>query len=202
MMDPVLLDDVLKLGEEVAAFRGKGSQSAAQKMSRLFGFMIMELVNGLRKSDGGIDLIPSSCDEIPSSAPAWETLKKLGARAVECVCGPQSRSKHTSLLRAEAWWQLGEISEVVRDPGHLAIALNVADNKRAPSKERQGAVEFLSSYWGDEEADEATVELLRELAKEAPDRTFLVTVMQARIELGLANEFDALAAVDDWDDDE
>ncbi len=116
--------------------------------------------------------------------------------------GPQSRSWHTSRLREEAWRQLGDVSEVDRDPGYLAIALNVAGNKRAPSEERRGAVEFLSCYWGDEDADEAIADLLRELANDAPDRTFLVIVMQTRIELGLADEFAALAAVDAWDDAE
>ena len=69
-----------------------------------------------------------------------------------------------------------------------------------PSEERQAAVEFLPMFWGGDDPNEATATLLWGLEKERADRTFLVTVLQAQIEMGLNDEFGALVAVDEWDD--
>jgi hypothetical protein len=59
----------------------------------------------------------------------------------------------------------------------------------------------LVSYWGSDDPDEATATLLHKLEENPPDRTFLLTVLRAQIELGLNDEFGALFAVEDRDDD-
>ena len=97
---------------------------------------------------------------------------------------------------------LARISEVLRRPEHLAHALKVAADTRASTDERQAAIGFLISYWGSDDPDEVTATLLWQLERNPPDRTFLVTVLQAQIDLGLNDEFGALASVDDWEDAE
>ena len=78
----------------------------------------------------------------------------------------------------------------------------MAADTRAATYERQAAIGFLVEYWESDDPDEATATLLRKLEKEPPDCTFLVTVLQAQIDLGLNNEFGDLAAVDDLEDAE
>jgi hypothetical protein len=77
---------------------------------------------------------------------------------------------------------------------------NMPADYRASIGERTAAVGFLPEYWSGDDCDEATASLLDALTDNPPDRDFLVGVMQARIELGLEDEFGALCAVDDWDD--
>jgi hypothetical protein len=66
--------------------------------------------------------------------------------------------------------------------------------------EREGAIQFLAAYWGEDDPDDATTKLLDDLEKNPANRDLLVTVLQTQIHLGLRDEIDALFAVDDWDD--
>lgn len=198
--DETLLAEVLGITGEIAAFRGQGSQSAAKSISRLLSFMVMKLVEDLPDLGMTFDSFSSARIAVPSKEVSWNALEKLAVRAFDCVTGPPSRSRHTSGLRADAWSQLGEISQVVRDPAYLAFALKMAGDTRAPLDERQAAVEFLPVFWGVDDPDEATATLLGELEKEQTDRTFLVAVLQVQIEMGLNDEFGAMFAVDEWDD--
>lgn len=99
-----------------------------------------------------------------------------------------------------AWDTLGKLADILRRPELHAHALKVAEDPRASIEERTAAVNFLPEYWGGDDPDGATVTLLEKLEKDPPDRDFLVTVLQARIELGLGDEFGAMSAIDDWDD--
>jgi hypothetical protein len=97
---------------------------------------------------------------------------------------------------------LGELFHFCRRPAHLPLALETAADKRRLEVEREGAIQFLAAYWADEDPDKATIDLLEDLRKNPPNRDFLVTVLQARIELGLDDEMTALFDVEDWDDAE
>ena len=67
-------------------------------------------------------------------------------------------------------------------------------------KERESAVNFLPEFWGDDEPDEATTTLLIALENDPPNRDFLISVLQAQIQLGLSNNLGAMVATDNWDD--
>lgn len=115
--------------------------------------------------------------------------------------GSKVRSRLAAGLRALAWKALGHIADVLRRPAHLPHALEVAGNSQASAEERDGAIRYLVAYWAEEEPDEPTVSLLKVLEKDPPTRDFLITVLQAQIDLGLNNEFGALASAEDWDDE-
>ena len=94
------------------------------------------------------------------------------------------------------------LPEFSRRPEFLAYALETAADLRSPEVEREGAIQFMVDYWGEEDPDEATAALLGQLGADPPSRCFLVTVLQAQIELGLNDEIGAIFAVDAWDDAE
>ena len=200
--DTETLDAVLAFSPEIEAFRGKGSQMASSEFSRSIGALVYEVKERLPWSESTPDQFMKE-EEIPSSAKdVVDCLEKLAAHAFARTVGAPVRSRHAGLLRAAAWETLVRISEVLRRPEHLAHALKVAADTRASTGERQAAIGFLVEYWEIDDPDEATATLMRELQEKPPDRTFLVTVLKAQIELGLNNEFGALAAVDDWEDAE
>lgn len=182
------LDAVLALAPEIDAYRGKGSQIAAREFhQRLTG-----LIFHARENFSG--------QENPDEARAW--FDKLSAHFFPRVQGPPVRSQHAGRLRAVAWFALGELSSIDPQPEHLAHALKVAADPRGADVEREGAIQFLATYWSGNDPDPATADLLDALAKNPANREFLVTVLQTQIELGLNDEFGALCAVDDWDDAE
>lgn len=138
---------------------------------------------------------------MPTSSATLDGLEKIAIKAFAKVLGPRSRSRHASDLKVLDWEILTEISTVVREPAHHRHAVTVAEDARVPSVERAAAVEFLNQWHSDEEeVGEEMSELLFKLEKEAPDRTFLVGIMQAQIDLGLNSELGALDAVWDWDE--
>lgn len=186
--DAESLDAVLALAPEIEAYRGKGSQLAAKEFhQRLTGLIFHAKMNppGPENRDG---VIP------------W--FDKLGGHFFQRVQGPPVRSQHAGRLRAIAWFALGELSAFGRQPAHLAHALKTAADPRGADVEREGAIQFLAAYWGEDGPDDATAELLDDLEKNPANRDLLVTVLQTQIDLGLKDGFDALFAVDDWDDAE
>jgi hypothetical protein len=94
------------------------------------------------------------------------------------------------------------ICEAVREPAHLELALETAGDAKISSDVRSCAVDFIPEYRGEIDPDEATVKLLSALLTAPSSRELLVSVLQAQIDLGLSNEFAALDAVGNWDDDE
>lgn len=198
--DRNLLEEVVQVATEVEAFRGKGGQSAARQITQLFYSVTISVMDRLPQSETTPEFFPTANDMPPSGMVELEKLKILAARAFARVQGPPVRSQHVSFLRVESWKQLGKIAEIDRQPVHLDHALKVAADKRAAVREREAAVSFLPDYWGGNDPDKATRSLLDQLKVAPPDRDCLVTVLQARIDLGLDNEFGALCAVDDWDD--
>lgn len=54
---------------------------------------------------------------------------------------------------------------------YLAFSLRVAADLRAPSEERQAAVEFLPIFWVGDDPDESTAALLNKLEEERAGRT-------------------------------
>lgn len=200
--DPELMSAVLELSEEISAYRGKGCRIAAIRMAHVFGYLTILLTDELRHSGERVVSIAAARDADPSSKGTWEALERLAARAAGCIGGPASRSQHTDRLRMDAWTQLSMIAEVVREPAHLELALETAGDVKISSDVRESAVDFIPEYWGGDEPDEATVKLLSALVTAPSTRGLLVSVLQAQIDLGLSNEFAALAAVGDWDDDE
>ncbi len=150
--DPKLLMAVLELGENIAEFRGKGCQVAADSMSQLFGSLIRKIAEKLPNCDPPFISFAKAGEAHPSLAASWDALAKLSARAQTCVRGPLCRSRHVGGLRAEAWYQLGRIAQFVVDLGLLELASEVAGNPRAYRYERQGAMQFEHdvSGWDDE----------------------------------------------------
>jgi len=194
------IEAVLALASDIEAFRGKGSQMAANEFARNICNLVYRVKERLPLSEITPDRFLKE-DEIPSSAKdVVDCLERLAAHAFSRTQGPPVRSLHAGDLRATAWETLELVSEILRRPEHLAHALKVAADTRASSRERQGAIGFLVSYWEGEEPDEPTAKLLWKLQEKPTDRTFLVTVLQAQIELDLNSEFGAVVAVEEWED--
>ena len=200
--DAETLDAVLAFAPEIEAFRGKGAQMAASEFSRSIGTLVYEVKERLPLSESTPDQFMKEAEIPPSAKDVVDCLEKLAAHSLARTQGPPVRSQHAGALRVIAWETLELISEILRRPEHLAHALKVAADTRASSVERQAAIGFLVVFWEIDDPDEATATLLSKLKENPPDRTFLVTVLQAQIELGLNDEFGALAAVDDWEDSE
>jgi len=200
--DPELMSAVLELSGEISAYRGKGCRIAAIRMARVFGYLTILLTDELRHSGERVVSIAAARDADPSAKGTWEALERLAARAVGCIGGPASRSQHTDRLRLDAWTQLSMIAEVVREPAHLELALETAGDAKISSDVRSCAINFIPEYWVGDEPDEATVTLLTTLKAAPSTRGLLVSVLRAQIDLGLSNEFAALAAVGDWDDED
>ena len=166
----------------------------------MLSYLVTQLVECLPEFDTAFSSFAEARNAVPSASATWDTLEKLAARALTCIQGPPSRSHHTNRLRADAWMQLGEICGTVRDPATLALALEIAANPRLTDDERENAVNFLHEFWGDDDPNEATRNLLAILEKNPPSRDFLISVLQAQIALGLNNNLGAMCAADDWDD--
>jgi len=198
--DPSLLADVLELAREVANYRGQGRQWASTTLSQLFSYLTTQRVQDLWECKTIFNSFADARKAVPSAAASWDALEKLAGRAQACIQGPPSRSRHTSQLRMEAWRQLGKICKIVGDPANLALALEIAANPRRHPDEREAAIGFLPRFWVEDDPDEASSKLLRDLETNPPNRTFLITVLQAQIDLGLNDEFGALFAAENWDD--
>lgn len=196
------LSAVLALAAEVERCRGKGSQLAVDEFSRCVGSLAYRIKYRLPRSRTTTEFLSLEEEprELADDTDVLECFELLAAHTFARTQGPPVRSLRAGSLRATAWDTLGNITAILPHPEHLGHALKVAADQRASLSERNAAVSFLPEYWGGDEPDTATADLLDELMKHPPDRHFLVTVMQARIELGIDNEFGALDAVDDWDD--
>lgn len=201
-MDLESIKAVLSLAPDIESFRGKGSQGSANEFARAISYLTYPVKERLPLSEKVPDSFPKEADIPFSAKDVVDCVECLADHAFSRTQGPPVRSRHAGELRAIAWRTLALVTEILRRPEHLAHALKVAGDTRASVKERTAAVEFLSEYWGSDDPDEPTISLLRKLEKNPPDRDFLVTVMQAQIDLGLNNEFGALDTVDDWDDAE
>jgi len=193
------IEALLALAPEIEAFRGKGSQMAANDFSRGISYLVTLVKERLPLSVSEPDRFIREDEVPPSAKEVTDCLERLADHAFGRTQGAPVRSIHAGDLRCSAWETLRRISEIFRRPAHLTHALKVAADPRASSHERQGSIGFLVAYWGDDEPDEPTADLLWELEKNPPDRTFLVTVLQAQIDLGLGSELGALDAVGDWD---
>lgn len=184
------------------AYRGKGSQFA----TREFAFGVVALAHRVKErlpqSAKNRELFPKEKEVSAAAGDVLQCLNMLSDHFFERVRGPRVRSRHAAGLRALAWQGLESITEVCRRPEHLAHAREVAADPRAADDEREAAVEFLVGYWGADDPDEATVAVLRELETNPACRRMLVGVMQAQIDLGLNDEFGALMAVEDWDEEQ
>jgi len=175
--DPELMSAVLELSEEISAHRGKGCRIAAIEMARVSRYLSILLTDELRHSGERAVSLAAARDADPSSKGTWEALERLAARALGCIGGPASRSRHTDRLRMDAWTQLRMICEVVREPAHLELALETAGDAKISSDVRSCAVDFIPEYWGVDEPDEATVKLLSALLTAPSTRELLVSVL-------------------------
>jgi len=177
------LTAILALAPEIEAYRGKGSQLVCRGFyQRLSGLVFHAQLNP------------------PSGGARDACLEALGSHLFQRVQGPPVRSELAARLRSVAWFALGELSGIQRNPEHLAHALKTAANPRASEVEHEAAIQFLGPYWGGDDPDEATADLLFSMEKNPANRDLLVTILQTQIDLGLNDGFGALCAVDDWDD--
>jgi hypothetical protein len=200
--DAETLDAVLTLAPEIDAYRGKGSQVMYRDFNARIGGLVFHARLEASEPPPSADLFSETTD-LPGPAaeePYW--VAKLSDYFFPRVQGKPVRSQLAGRVRSEAWAALGDLCDFRRLPDHLSQALKTAADERRSDEEREGAIQFLVSYWADEDPDEATVGLLEKLRKNPPNRSFLVSVLQAQIELGLNDEFGALCDVDDWDDAE
>ena len=196
------LDAVLALAPEIEAYRGKGSQILQREFDDQLGGLLYHAELETFEAAPEPDLFPADREPAPPPAatPFWA--EKLSDYFFERVQGKPTRSLHAAGLRSNAWSILGELSPFCRRSEPLPLALETAADRRKPDEEREGAIRFLSAYWAHEDPDKATVDLLESLRQDPPNRSFLVTVLQARIDLGLSDEMEALLEVEDWDDED
>lgn len=190
--DGETLGAVLDLRAELDGYRGKGKRFAVRWFDQGVGFLAYRLLERLDEAG----------PEDSASGDAAVGVAKLADFTFGRVQGPRVRSRTEASRRAMAWETLGLVSQAMRRPEHLAHALKVAADARSAEEERTAAVGFLPEYWGEDEPDEATVSVLRALESNPASRDLLVTVLQAQIQLGLKEEFGALMAVGDWDDED
>lgn len=198
--DEETLDAVLALAVEFEGYRGKGSQYGIREFYERLSALIYLGSKNLPAAEKGGKSFPSEipASPLPGTAIPWH--EKLGYYFFQRVQGPPVRSQHAARLRAVAWFALGRLSKITNHSEHLAHALIVAADPKAADVEREAAIMFLAEYWNGEDPDQATAELLWKLEENPPCRSFLVTVLQAQIDLGLNDEIGALFAVGDWDD--
>ena len=135
--DAETLAAVPALAPEIEAFRGKRSQSAGRDFSRYIGYLVDEAKSRLPPNSTP-DLFPDDKAPTPPED-VIECLEMHADHAFSRTQGPPVRSRHAGQLRAGAWEALGEISEALRRPDHLARALEVAGDTRASTVERQAA---------------------------------------------------------------
>jgi hypothetical protein len=198
--DAESLDAVLALAPQIEAYRGKGSQILQRAFTESLGDLLIQ-ARPKTISLSQPELFPPD-REVPDSggaAPEWA--ERLSDHFFSRVQGKPARTGHAAGMRAGAWLALGELSRYLRRPDHLSLALATAAATRNSVGEREGAVQFLVDYWAEEEPDEATVALLEGLCENPPNRGFLVTVLQAQIDLGLNDELGALMEVEGWDEE-
>ena len=201
--DPARLDDLLSLSEEMAAYRGKGSQNGAQLLSRIFCGILYRLEEKFPEPEPPFPSFEKARETIPSENVKWDLLAKLATRALAILQGPPSRSHQTDDLKSDAWSQLEGIAHWVRDPAWLALAHKAVAGPKNRSRERQAALGFITMFFrADEEIEKATIDLLRELQRKEKDRGILVGIMQTQIELGLNSEFGAMDVMENFDDTE
>lgn len=196
------LDAVLELVPEIEAYRGKGSQILQKDFHRGLGGLVFHGRSESFEAPPEPDLFSTGSElpDPPSPPPFWA--EKLSDYFFEQVRGKPARSYLAARMRFDAWLTLGELCDFCRRSAYLSSAIEVAADKRRPDAERDGAIQFLAAYWADEDPDKATIDLLESLREDPPNRDFLVTVLQAQIELGLNDEMGALFDVEGWDDAE
>lgn len=195
------LQAVLTLAPEVEAYCGKGARMAVRNLNQGINHLATCAVEFHPDTDSGFYSFAPEDAEKMSLEEVNPILERLADYAFERVQGPLVRSQLAGKQREEAWNRLEEMTEVFCRPDHLAFAQEVVVNKGVSEPERNGAFGFLVAHWSmQEEVDEATVTFLAKLKKKPPNREFLVFVLQAQIDLGLASEWDGLSAVSDWDD--
>lgn len=197
--DAETLAAVLAFAPEIEEFRGKGSQSAARDFSRQIGYLVSLVKQQLPRPTRTHDLFPQD-EAPPPPGDVVECLEMLANHAFSRTQGPPVQSRHAGQLRAAAWEALAKSSDLIRRPEHLARAIKVAADTRAYTDERQAAIGFLVSYWEGDDPDKTTAGLMWKLEESPPDRTFLLTVLQAQVDLGLNDGFGAMFAVEDWED--
>jgi len=147
------IEALLDLAPEIEAFRGKGSQMAANDFARSMSYLGCRVMERLPRSESTPDLFPKKT-EVPSSAKdVIDCLERLADHAFPRTQGPPVRSRHAGELRAFAWNALKRISEVLHRPEHLAHAHKVAADKRASIAERTAAEEYLSDFRDDDEEE-------------------------------------------------
>lgn len=197
--DESLLDEVLLLNKQVAAYRGKGGQSAVRSFSNLFEDLAFEAVCRVATTRKCFPSFAQARQNEPTQAATWSTLEKIAFRALEYIESPPSKSRLSSGLKKDAWSHLGCISAAVCDPAWIDLALTLAGDKNHPTPDREATLNFLQEAWNDTLDENAEAKLLN-LQADPPSRSFLVGVMSLLIELELSNEFAAMDALDDWDD--
>jgi len=201
LKDAESLDAVLALAPAIEAYRGKGSQILQKAFNRSLGSLLFHAGPKASVPSPPELLLPDR--EVPHSdgaSPEWA--ERLSDHFFARVQGKPARTRHAAGLRSSAWLALGELSCHLRRPEHRHLALATAASIRNSAEERESAVQFLVDYWAEEDPDEATVALLERLGENPPNRDFLVTVLQAQIDLGLNDELGALMEVEDWDDED
>ena len=163
------LDAVLALAPEIEAYRGKGSQVMCRDFNARIGGLIFHARLEAFESAPSADLFSETTDPPGpvGESPCWVT--KLSDYFFARVQGKPVRSQLAGQVRYGAWLVLGELCDFRRRPEHLSQAPKTAADERNPDEEREGAIQFLVSYWADEDPDEATVDLLEKLRKNPPE---------------------------------
>jgi hypothetical protein len=205
LTDPAMMDDLLTFWKSILQYRGEGGQFMARELTEFVASLSRHAVNGLSLYMQDIEEWPevADLDKDREMVDRFQCLRRLMDEAISFVQGPYSRSRHQSVLRSEMWRLLGTASAVVADPRVLEAALNVAADRKVSSIERIAAVEALVAFCGEDmEPTDEMIEVLDWICNDEKlmDRTLLVTALQAKIELGIDDEFGALNAVDKWDD--
>jgi len=198
-----LLGEFMELIESTSLYRGPGCQIAASEFSSTLGWLVRSL-DRILPGDAGDGWV--SLDEArrqlpePKSQILLDALEVLQAQALKLVQGPPSRSRHTSLLKAEAWERLARCWHLIHDPEIVRLAVKTATDHRAGLPERNVAIDFLSQTGTEDGAPPEVADALESVVDDPPDRDTLVSALQAQIELGLDDKLGALFAVEHWDD--
>jgi hypothetical protein len=111
-----------------------------------------------------------------------------------------ARTNRVAKLRVDLWLVLAELSEFYPVKAVLESARRISISEKHKEPERDGAIQYMLSLR--EEGDEATDHVISKLRDNPPNRDVLMAILSSDIDLGESDQFSALIALEDWDDED
>ena len=171
----------IRFVEEVENYSGKNSQKVHNSWQNLFRSIDCYI------EIGDDEALP---EEISSS------LQKLAKFYLMRVVGKPARTKKLADRREVLWDTLAQISLYEMKAEILKEALSVFGNEKCRVEERYGALLCVLTHW--EKGDEKTTKLINQVRKNPPNEDFLMSILDAEVDLGLLDPMAAMVELEDY----